>query len=104
MQSVCGVGRPAHLALHQSAGPTQSSRTLCGYLFQHSLPPSSPQAVCMRTNHFGDFACDVGALPLSLPPGPPHVQEAARRAHGVEGMWWTAVSQSARGGLFRAMG
>ena len=28
----------------------------------------------------------------------PHVQEAAPRAHGVEGMWWTAASQSARGG------
>jgi len=45
-----------------------------------------------------------GRCPASLPGSPPpHVQEAAPRAHGVEGMRWTAASQSARGGLFRAI-
>jgi hypothetical protein len=70
-------------------------------------------AVCMQTRHFGDFSgrrgrrhrcLTVVGCPASLPPPPPHVQEAARQAHGVEWMWWTAASQSVRGGLFGAMG
>ena len=46
---MCGVVRPAPLALHQSARPTQSSRTLYGYLFQHSRP-ASPLSACEQAN------------------------------------------------------
>ena len=61
MQSVCGVVRPAPLALHQSARPTQSSRTLYGYLFQHSHPPS-PLSVCEQAN---SVVTDTLRVPVS---------------------------------------
>ena len=57
-----------------------------------------------ESSHVRVLRGNGGRCPASLPGSPPpHVQEAAPRAHGVEGMRWTAASQSARGGLFRAI-